>query len=137
MAKVTLKSAEGDVFEVDEELALESLMVKNMIEDVGLDSAISLPNVSSPILAKVIEYIKFHMDAQKDGSKKTSEEIKAFDDDFVNVGIPTLFEMVLASNYLNVKSLLSLTCNTVANMIKTKPPAEVKEMFTSAKQAKA
>ncbi|XP_052203133.1 SKP1-like protein 1A [Diospyros lotus] len=34
-----------------------------------------------------------------------------------------------AANCLNIKSLLDLTCQTVANMIKEKTPEEIKKIF--------
>merc|ERR1719498_1361510 len=105
------------MFEVEEEVAFESLTVKNMIEDTGTEAPIPLPNVSSKILAKVIEYCKYHDDA------------KAWDTEFVKVDQGTLFELILAANYLNIKSLLDLTCLTVANMIKGKTPEEIRKTF--------
>uniref|UniRef100_A0A7I3ZKP4 SKP1 component POZ domain-containing protein n=1 Tax=Physcomitrium patens TaxID=3218 RepID=A0A7I3ZKP4_PHYPA len=55
---VKLKSFGGDIFEVDKAVALESQAIRNMIEDTSKDAPIPLPNVSSKILAKVIEYYK-------------------------------------------------------------------------------
>jgi hypothetical protein len=40
----------------------------------------------------------------------------------VKVDQSTLFDLILAANYLNIKSLLDLTCQTVAGMIKGKTP---------------
>ena len=36
----------------------------------------------------------------------------------VQVDQGTLFELILAANYLDIKGLLDVTCKTVANMIK-------------------
>lgn len=113
--------------------------------DMGMDAPIPLPNVSANILSKVIEYCKFHIEAEKqvdDKPVKTKEEIKSWDTDFVALDQSTLFELILvkmddkfhmvralllsrflslqAANYLNIKSLLDWTCLTVANMIKGK-----------------
>ena len=44
-----------------------------------------------------------------------------FTDQFsVQVDQGTLFELILAANYLDIKGLLDVTCKTVANMIKGK-----------------
>ncbi|KAL9245631.1 hypothetical protein vseg_019256 [Gypsophila vaccaria] len=134
--KITLKSSDGETFEVEETVALESQTIKHMIEDDCADNVIPLPNVTSKILAKVIEYCKKHVEAS---SNKTSsdappaaaadDELKSWDADFVKVDQATLFDLILAANYLNIKSLLDLTCQTVADMIKGKTPEEIRKTF--------
>lgn len=131
---VKLNSSDDQQFEVSEEIAFESETIKNMIEDLSDPSAVvPLPNVSGRILAKVIEYCKFHTEAKPKGegekSTKSEEDIKTFDTEFVKVDQGTLFELILAANYLNIKSLLDLTCLTVANMIKGKTPEEIRKTF--------
>ncbi|CAM6088255.1 unnamed protein product [Calypogeia fissa] len=130
--KVKLKSSDDEMFEVDEAVAYESQTVKNMIEDTGTDSAIPLPNVSSKILAKVIEYCRYHVESQKVSDEKPAvpeDEIKQWDAEFVKVDQATLFDLILAANYLNIKNLLDLTCQTVADMIKGKTPEEIRKTF--------
>ncbi|RHN48031.1 putative S-phase kinase-associated protein [Medicago truncatula] len=52
---ITLKSSDNETFEVPEAVALESQTIKHMIEDDCTDNGIPVPNVTSQILAKVIE----------------------------------------------------------------------------------
>ncbi|XP_026439317.1 transcription factor GTE8-like [Papaver somniferum] len=56
---VTLRSSDGWSFEVEEVVALQSQTIKRLIEDNCVD--IPLPNVTSNILAKVLEYCKKHV----------------------------------------------------------------------------
>ncbi|ONH97157.1 hypothetical protein PRUPE_7G172700 [Prunus persica] len=127
--KITLKSSDGESFEVEEAVALESQTIKHMIEDDCADNGIPLPNVTSKILAKVIEYCKKHVDAAKPDEKISEDDLKAWDQDFVKVDQATLFDLILAANYLNIKLLLDLTCQTVADMIKGKTPEEIRKTF--------
>uniref|UniRef100_M8BFL1 SKP1-like protein n=1 Tax=Aegilops tauschii TaxID=37682 RepID=M8BFL1_AEGTA len=105
-----------------------------MIEDDCADNGIPLPNVDSKILSKVIEYCKKHVQANASSSTSTAapapaEDLKSFDADFVKVDQATLFDLILAANYLNIKGLLDLTCQTVADMIKGKTPEEIRKTF--------
>ncbi|KAI3851580.1 hypothetical protein MKX03_020751 [Papaver bracteatum] len=118
--RVTLKSSDGETFDVKESISLQSQTIKHMIEDDCADNEIPLPSVTSKILAKVIEYCKKHDDNADD--KEKDDELKNWDAEFVKVDQATLFDLILAANYLNVKELLDLTFQTVADMIKGKTP---------------
>ncbi|XP_075474486.1 SKP1-like protein 1A [Primulina tabacum] len=122
---IMLKSSDGDTFEVEELVAMESLTIRNIIEDDCADAVIPLPNVTSKILTKVIEYCKRHVQAESE----TDDVLKKFDTDFVDVDQDTQFDLILAANYLNIRNLLDLTCQTVADMIKGKSPEEVRKLF--------
>ncbi|GLT34412.1 hypothetical protein SLA2020_089290 [Shorea laevis] len=122
--KITLKSSDGETFEVDEAVALESQTIKRVIEDVCTDNGIPLPNVTGKILSMVIEYCEKHIEAPK-----SDDELKAWYTDFVKVDPYTFFDLLLAANYLNIKSLLDLTCQTVADMIKAETPEEIRKIF--------
>jgi len=98
--KITLKSSDGEAFEVEEAVALESQTIKHMIEDDCADSGIPLPNVTSKILAKVIEYCKKHVEANSADEKPSEDVLKAWDVDFVNVDQATLFDLILVRVFL-------------------------------------
>ncbi|CAN1771369.1 SKP1-like protein 4 [Linum perenne] len=132
--KIVLRSSDGETFEVEEVVATESQTIKHMIEDDCADSEIPIPNVTSQILAKVIEYCRKHVEAAAGaGDEKENDDInkdlKNWDADFVSVDQKTLFDLILAANYLNIKGLLDLTCQTVADMIKGKTPEEIRKTF--------
>ena len=95
--------------------------------DTENDAAVPLPNVSAKILSKVIEFSKFQVKAKKENESEA--KIKEFNNEFVKVDQATLFEIILAANYLNMKGLLDLTCMTVANMMKGKTPEEIRKTF--------
>ncbi|KAJ7536810.1 hypothetical protein O6H91_12G082500 [Diphasiastrum complanatum] len=130
-SKVELMSSDGHMFEVDEAVAFQSQTLKNVIEDTGNDSAVPLPNVTGKILAKVIEYCKYHVDLHKSGDEKAipEEDVKAWDADFVKVDQATLFDLIMAANYLDIERLLWLTYQTLADMIKGNTPEEIRKTF--------
>merc|ERR1740124_103759 len=82
--------------------------------------------VDSKILIKVIEYCKYHHKAECESLPE--DEKTVWDKDFVKVDDETLFNLILAANYLDIKPLLDLTCKTVADEIKGKTPEEEEEV---------
>lgn len=67
-------------------------------------------------------------DNDEDTSKRT-DDISQQDSEFLKVDQGTLFELILAANYLDMKGLLDVCCKTVANMIKGKSPEEIRRTF--------
>ena len=92
---ITLRSSDGEAFDLEEVVAVESQTIKHMIEDGCADNAIPLPNVTSKILAKVIEYCKKHVETPKAEEHAVNDELKAWDADFVKVDQATLFDLIL------------------------------------------
>jgi S-phase kinase-associated protein 1 len=134
---ITLKSNDDKTFPVDVEIAKCSDMIKTLLENLGhddeKDNVVPLPNVSSHILEKVLEWAKHHKDdppvTEDDEREARSDDIKAWDANFLKMDQATLFEVILAANYLDIKPLLDLTCKAVANMIKGKTPEEIRKLF--------
>ncbi|KAJ0232508.1 SKP1 component [Hirschfeldia incana] len=128
--KIVLKSSDGHIFEVEEAVALQSQTIANMIEDDCVENGIPISNINGEILAKVIAYCKKHVVLPDgDTSSSSKEDLKDWDAEFMNTDQSTLFDLILAANFLNVKDLLDLGCQTVADMITGKTPEEIRTVF--------
>jgi S-phase kinase-associated protein 1 len=94
---------------------------------------IPLHNVTAKILAKVLAYCTYHdehpVPKTEEKDDKKSGDIIPWDKEFCTVDKDTLFELILAANFLDIKPLLDVTCKTVANMIKGKSPEEIRKTF--------
>ncbi|KYN95077.1 suppressor of kinetochore protein 1, putative, partial [Plasmodium reichenowi] len=55
--------------------------------------------------------------------------VSSWDFDFVNTDKETLYELIEASNYLDIKPLLDLTCGKIASMMKDKTTEEIRAEF--------
>ena len=138
MPQIKLRSSDSEIFEVDVEIAKMSETIKTLLEDSCLDDddeePIPLPDVNAAILRKVIEWSIHHKDdpppaADEENREKRTEDIEPYDQEFLKVDQGTLFELILAANYLDIKGLLDVTCKTVADMIKGKTPEEIRKTF--------
>lgn len=135
--EVKFVSSDGREFSVPVEIASMSMTIKNMVDDLGAeaDVPIPLPNISGEILEKVIAYCKYHFEhptpqtEDKKGEPLRTDDIIPWDREFCNVDQATLFKLVLAANFLDIKPLLDLTCKTIANLIKGRTPEEIRKTF--------
>ncbi|KAG0374377.1 hypothetical protein BGX24_010487 [Mortierella sp. AD032] len=131
-SQILLTSSEGTEFLIDRDIADKSMLLKCMLEDIGeIGQAVPLPNVSGPILTKVIEYCTHHRDDPNflSANDDVTADIDEWDLEYCKVDQGTLYELILAANYLDIKPLMDLTCKTVANMIKAKSPEEIRKTF--------
>lgn len=135
MVKVT--TSDGATMSVARPVAERSILIKNLLEDLGGDNneAIPIPNVNEAVMKKVLEWCEHHKNdppaSQDDDSdsRKKSTDIEEWDQKFMQVDQEMLFEIILAANYLDIKALLDVGCKTVANMIKGKSPDEIRKTF--------
>ncbi|MED6130278.1 hypothetical protein PIB30_000179 [Stylosanthes scabra] len=125
---IKLVSSDGDVFEVEYEVALVSQTIEDLIkaDPAAASDEIPISAVKSKTLKKVIEYCKKHSEYES----ASSSSLEEWDAEFLKVDQPEkLFDLVLASNYLNIESLLNLTTNQIGNMMKGKSPSEIRKIF--------
>merc|ERR1712141_837779 len=138
MPSIKLQSSDGETFPVDVDIARQSVTIRTMLEDLGMeeeeDEVVPLPNVNAAILKKVIQWCSFHRDdppppEDDENKEKRTDDICSWDAEFLKVDQGTLFELILSANYLDIKGLLDVTCKTVANMIKGKSPEDIRKTF--------
>ncbi|XP_059164802.1 S-phase kinase-associated protein 1-like [Physella acuta] len=88
-----------------------------MLEDLGMDEdedePVPLPNVNAAILKKVIQWCTFHRDdppppEDDENKEKRTDDVCSWDTEFLKVDQGTLFESILAANYLDIKGLLDV-----------------------------
>lgn len=77
------------------------------------------------ILSKVLEYCNQHRNDTPPEIEKPlrttnlAEVVSAYDAKFIEIeDLEELFDIILAANYLDIKSLLDLSCAKVAALIK-------------------
>jgi S-phase kinase-associated protein 1 len=87
------------------------------------------------VLRHVVEFCNHYVEEPMNEIEKPlrsanmHEVVQSWYADFVTIEQETLFELILAANYMDIKPLLDLTCATVASMIKGKTPEEIRQTF--------
>jgi len=138
---------------IEKELLIQSITLKNMIEDIGDDEelekfAIPLSNVKSNVIEKIVEYLKYRRDnpiIQIPLSENSSEnfnanvvckkekeklrELENWEINFCPKGYNELFELILSVNYLDIKDLMEVLCRVVANRITGLTAEEIRVVF--------
>lgn len=90
---------------------------------------IPLNDVNYDVLNKVIAFCKFH--SENKNINNDSEEYINWKKEYLDITDDELFNIILAANYLDVKTLLDMTCETVATYIKScKTPQDIRRRFS-------
>ncbi|RHY81143.1 hypothetical protein DYB26_011556, partial [Aphanomyces astaci] len=133
--KVNLVSSEGESFEVSVDVAKNSRLIHEQVEeDADEGQEIPLPNVKTNVLIKVIEFLNYHhttpmKDIPKPITTKFEDVVEKWDLDFIDQPYEMIFELILAANYLDIKALLELACAKVSGIIFGKTPDQIRDIF--------
>jgi len=115
-----------------------SQVIADQIEDTDAADLEDFPlaKVSGPILEKVVAYCTQYQIAPMDKIETplqgdTIEEVvkPKWYADFCEMERETMFDLVAAANFLNIKQLLDLTCLAVSVSIKGKSVEELRDIF--------
>lgn len=133
----------GKIFEVDVEIIKKSVIIKSMLEDLNIgqdpsvevdEECIPLPNITERSMEKIIEWCQQHKNdpAPPEGEEDFTfnDQIDDWDKEFLRMDDGSLFDLILAANYLDIKGLLDVTTTHVAHIIvEAKTPEEIRKRF--------
>ena len=134
--KVILISSDGEKIEISAKAAMRSTLIKDSIQDCRDDVIeFTANNVKGNILKKIVEYLEHYKDTEPKEierplpSQNFKECVDEFDFNFTDIDLDMIFEIVLASNYLDIKPLLELASAKVASILKGKTTEEIRRTF--------
>jgi len=135
-----LSSKDSKEFTLDKKFAFISNLVKTSMETDSSASEVPMPGVKGDVLAKVVEYMNHHKGTEppiieKPLRSKIMKDVckDAWDADFIDkIGEnrQQLYDLILAANYMDIKSLLHLGCAKVASLIKGQPLEKIKDILS-------
>ncbi|XP_058458462.1 S-phase kinase-associated protein 1-like [Malaya genurostris] len=138
MSTIKLQTSDEIEFVLDSQLVRHFGTISTMLEDAGIKltdgEVIPLPNVNSAIFRKLLEWVEHHKHdhcgpSAAEELNQRADDISRWDRAFLNVDQRTLFQIMLAANYLDMKALVAVTCKTVANMIEGKTVEQIRSTF--------
>lgn len=132
---VTLFASNGISFLIGREECKMSGLLQKMMENDKEASSFHLENLKAQTLSKIILYMQYHSVNPPSTiekpirSNRMEEIVDAWDAFFIDVEDDELFDLILASNYMNIPSLLDLSCAKVATYMKGKSAEQIRQRF--------
>lgn len=134
-----LVSKDKKEFVVERKHAFISTLVKTSLENDDKADEVPIPGVTGAILDLVVAYMKEHKGVEppiieKPLRSKVMKDVCPHkpDADYIDkIGDnrQQLYDLILAANYMDIKSLLHLGCAKVASLIKGQPLEKIKEIL--------
>ena len=143
MSSIKIQTSDLKQSSIKEDLYKYSEYLNNLVEtskDISGenedDLSIKLDNIDSSVFFKITEFLELY---NKDPFQKIDKPLKSDDlsycvgKEYINfldtMEMELLFEVIKAANFLEIESLLDLTCAKVATMLKGKSVEEIRETF--------
>ena len=133
---ITVLTSDSVKIEIPLHLAEYSKTIKNTLEDGESEDAIPLPTISEKVMRKIIEFLNYLEENPEPTISKpiTTGDIHDFTEqwyaDFINLDDHQfVFDIITASNFLDLKSLLDLGCAKIATLLKVREAPEIRELF--------
>ena len=129
-----LISTDGIKESISQKAAIRSNYIK-MVLDINPDS-IEIPlKINGSMLKKIKEYLEHYENIEPFEIEKPlptnnlKECVNEWDYNYINIDLEEVFELINASNYMDIESLLDLTTAKISSMSKGKSQQEIRNMF--------
>jgi len=136
---IKLTSKDQESIEIEKKFAFISKLVKTSLDTDNQSTEVPIPGVAAEILQLVCDYMNHHRGVEpacieKPLRSKLMKDVckDAWDADYIDkIGEnrQQLYDVILAANYMDIKSLLHLGCAKVASLIKGQPLDKIKEIL--------
>ncbi|ODM87932.1 S-phase kinase-associated protein 1, partial [Orchesella cincta] len=132
---ILLESSDKQLFRVAVDTARMCGTIAGMLDDLGEqegDDKVPIPihAVNAETLDKVLTWAAHHKhDAQGVEIAEFAPQVSAWDQSFLDVDQKTLFDLIIAANYLDIKRISALAARKVANTITGKTAEEMRAIL--------
>lgn len=132
---LTLLSSENIKVNIDSKSAERSNLLKGLIQDYTEDTDIPMPEIKADILKKCVEYLIHYKDLEPKEipkplpSPNLLDVTDEWDVNFIGIDLDSVFDIINAANYLDIKPLLDLACSKIASTMKGKSAEEIRTIF--------
>lgn len=142
-------TSDAQTFRVLRSVAKMSSTLDDLLKEVASctteSNGIPLQSIDSKTFTKVVQYCTHHVSdpvevVEAASAASAAEEAKpldmsSWDKEFCGeLDQEQQFAIILAANYLNIKPLLTLMCQSVAAMVSGKTPQQIYRMFKVEKE---
>ena len=134
--EITLISSDNQKIQIDSKIVEKSDFLKDKIENSNKNIEINLPEINYNTLQKIVQYLIHYKEKEPQqipkplSSNNLSNVTDEWDINFIkNMDMNSIYDLINASNYLEIPSLLDLSCAYVITLIKGKSIEEMRKIF--------
>ena len=131
---LALLSSDGIKENISRKAAIRSNLIKNLLE-INPDSTEIPLKVKGSILKKIKEYLEHYENIEPIEIEKPlhtsnlKECVVEWDYNYTDIDLSVIFDMIIASNYMGIKSLVELCSAKAASLIKCDTTEEIRQKF--------
>ena len=133
---ITLKSSDGQQFQIDIKSAKRSTYIADLIEEHKGETEFLIPEVEAKILKKIVEYLIHYKETEPKDIKRPLKDSKIekildkWDYTYItSFALADCVDLLNAATFMDIQPLLRLMCARIAALMIELPLDEVKTTF--------